>query len=60
MYKTCINPVEKKQNLFTRNPGLSSISVFVREDFILTQDRKDQMIIQNLEGIRELLCSRHL
>lgn len=49
-----------KSNIFVKGTHLSSIILYVREDFALTHDRKDLLIKEKLGRIRKLLYSCYL
>lgn len=54
MHKLCEQKVSR--SLFIKNLSVSSFVVKVREDFVLTHDRKDLIIKQNVDRIREPFC----
>lgn len=58
MHEFCGRKVER--NNFVKSTDLSSIILYVREDFALTHDRKDLLIKEKLGRIRKLLYSCYL
>lgn len=60
-HKTCINSIDKNTwNSLYNTSRPFQCYCYVREDFVLQNNRKDLKIIQKLDRIRKLLCSCYL